>query len=531
MRRVLAVLALLTLTACGSTVQQAGGGALGQAAGGTGADSGLGGSTAGDSTGLGGAAGALAPGTDPASGGTAPGGAFSTGSGSGSGAAAGSGTSTGTGASTVTSGGSAGSGSAATGPQGPGVSATTIKVGLVAVEDPNAGNKAGGINTANVHNIDDTTRAVVDDLNKRGGIAGRKVELVVYKYPGNSTTNEQLQAQACEKFTRDNKVLASLSDLGDNAQNCFEKAGLVTIGGGHTGYGEAQYRRYPHLLNPGAFSVDDQVETVVRGLKAQGWTSPWNPITGTAGSEEPHVGVVAFDLPAYRNAVEKHSKPALAAAGVKKVQVFYIRPNLNDGQADAQAAVLKFKREGVSHVTFLDNSGGLLELVFATNANSQGYFPRFGCDSGSCNQIVAEQMPASSLRGAVLVGWSPLNDVPASHDFVLPERKRCEKIMTDRGMAPFSRNDLNVMANVCQGVWFFEAAAKAAGPSLFADTILQGAFKIGRSFSPPATFAVGITPARHAGADAYRYAAWDTTCGGGSSGCFMYTGPVRRFNS
>lgn len=420
-------------------------------------------------------------------------------------------------------------GPAAPGQSGPGVSATIIKYGIVAAEDPNKGNASAGINTANVHKLDETTGAVIDDLNKRGGINGRTVKLVVYRFP-NSTTNEQLNSQACEKFTKDDPTFIG-PDLGENSLTCFEKAGMAMIGGGQVGYGQAQYARYPHLLNPGAFSLENQVENNVRGFQSAGWLSGWDPLLGTAGTAPPYVGVVAFDIPVYRTAVEKHMRPALAAAGVKKVDVFYIRPNLNDGQADAQAAVLKFKQQGISHVTFLDNSGGLLELVFATNANSQGYFPRLGCDTGSCNQIVAEQMPQSSLRGAALVGWGPLNDVPASHDYVLPGRARCEKIMTDRGMAPYSRNDLNVMANVCEGVWFFEAAAKAAGPQLTADTLLAGAYKAGRGYASPATFAVALTPARHAGADAYRAASWDSTCGNSGAGCFIYTGPIRHFSS
>ncbi|MCA1711968.1 MAG: ABC transporter substrate-binding protein [Actinobacteria bacterium] len=525
---------LVLLPACGSTVQQtgtAGGVAVGAAAGGSAAE--LGGPAAG-SDGLGGAGSIALPGASGATGASDPtGGVIGEGSGSGSGSGSTSG-GVATGPSTTTSNGgtapgTSGSGAVASGPVGPGITATTIKYGIVAAEDPNGGNNAAGINTANVHNIDQTYGAVINDLNKRGGINGRKVKLVVYRFP-NGTTNEELQSRACEKFTKDDRAFIG-PGLGEAALTCFEKAGMAMVGGGAGGYGQSQYAKYPHLLDAGAFSLENQAANDIRGFQSAGWLSGWDPLTGTASSAPPQVGIVTYDIPVFKNAVEKFTKPALAAAGVKNVQTFYIRPNLNDGQADAQAAVLKFKREGISHVTFIDNSGGLLELVFATNANSQGYFPRFGCDSGSCNQIVAEQMPQSSLRGAALVGWSPLNDVPASKDFVLPGRTRCEKIMVDADLKPYSRNDLNVMANVCEGVWFFEEAARAAGPSLTADSLVQGAFKAGQSFQSPATFAVQITPTKHAGANASRAANWDPSCGGSGGGCFIYSGPVRRFGS
>ena len=525
MRRLLAIVAACAVSAaCGSTVQQAGVDGLAAGVAQPGVTGELGAPTA-DGFGT-------APSGD---GTTAPGaGAFGgTGSGSGAstGSAGGGSTPAGSTAGSVGAGGGAASPgtSSASGPVGPGITDTTIKYGIVAVDDPNAGNNAAGINTANVHRIDQTYEALINDLNKRGGINGRKVKLVVHRFE-NGTSSEQLQSQACEKFTKDDPVFLA-PDLGESALTCFEKAGLAMVGGGHVGYGQSQYKRYPHLLSVGAFTLEHQVANNVRGFKAAGWMSGWNPTTGAPGSAPAHVGVAAFDIPVYREAIEKSMKPALAAAGVKEVDVFYIRPNLNDGQADAQAAVLQFKAEGVSHVTFLDNSGGLLEVVFTTNANSQGYFPRLGCDSGSCNQIVAETMPQSSLRGAALVGWSPLNDVPASKDHVLPERKRCEKVMVDAGMEPYSRNDMNVMANVCEGVWFFEEAARAAGRQLTADTLMAGAFAVGRGFASPATFATEITPSKHAGANGYRTASWNPTCGGGGSGCFIYSGPIRRFGS
>ena len=99
-------------------------------------------------------------------------------------------------------------------------------------------------------------------------------------------------------------------------------------------------------------------------------------------------------------------------------------------------------------------------------------------------------------------------------------------------MAPYSRNDLNVMANICSGVWFFEAAARSAGSTLTNGTLLQGAYAVGAEHTSPSTFEVKVAPGKHAGANAYRFAAWDTTCGSGSgSGCFLYTGPIRRFDT
>ncbi len=408
-------------------------------------------------------------------------------------------------------------------PQGPGVTATTIKAGIAVAEDPNAGNNAFGITTADVHNLEDMYRAVVDDLNARGGVQGRKIELVVYKY-GSNTTNDVYNQEACERFTKDNKVLVKFDGLGPTGLACLEKAGVTTFGGGTvSGYGQAEYAQYPHIFDVSVMDIDTQMSTVVDGLNAQGWLSGWNHLTGSPRNAAPYVGVLAYDIPYFVRAVENHALPRLRAAGVTRMETSYITPELQAGQADVQSTVLRFKTLGVDHVIFLDDSGGLMPLVFSINANSQGYFPRLGCDTGSCNQIVAEQMPSTTMRGAVLVGWSPLHDVPAGHDYVLPERVRCEKLMRSKNMDPFSRNDLNVMINVCNTVWFFEQAAKRAGPSLLNDTLVAGGIAAAASFSPANTFALRLTRTKRAGADAYRYATWDTNCR-----CFSYSGPVRR---
>ncbi|HVE97618.1 MAG TPA: hypothetical protein VNA12_00370, partial [Mycobacteriales bacterium] len=142
----------------------------------------------------------------PASGGSTLGGSGTftpgtTGSGSGSGS---------TGSGSGSGSGSAGGGSRPGGSSaiGPGITATKIYVGAPWNSDANAGNAGFGIAADSGDERDDWA-AILDDLNKRGGILGRKMEVIFAEY--RAATNEPVESQqqaACDKWTKDNKVFA-----------------------------------------------------------------------------------------------------------------------------------------------------------------------------------------------------------------------------------------------------------------------------------------------------------------------------------
>jgi len=201
----LAAAALMTTAACGSTVVRTGPGAAGDqvAVAGSGAGSdGLGGQGL-----AGGASGGLGT----------PGGTTQdplTGSGTFGGGSTGSGSSTGSGGAVQAPGSATGTGSdsgagATTVTQGPGVTATSIHIGITVC------GKCGSANAALGAGSDDaeadqrgTFKAALADVNDRGGVLGRKLVPIFYDTDPSRDVAATYQ-EMCETWTKDSKVLVT----------------------------------------------------------------------------------------------------------------------------------------------------------------------------------------------------------------------------------------------------------------------------------------------------------------------------------
>ena len=199
--------ALVLLAGCGSTVQYSGSASVT-----TGGDTGLGGPVAVGQSGTGGGASPAVPGQ----GGTAP--AGTTGS-----TAAGSGQVPVGGAPTAVPlpGG---------GPEtGLGFTKDTIKIGYATADDYNAFAGSLGINGVTASGDPKVQmQAVVNDINKRGGLLGRKIVLVPHDYNTAQTVNDPASANqaACADWTEDNHVFAVVLApiIEDTLLSCLAKA-------------------------------------------------------------------------------------------------------------------------------------------------------------------------------------------------------------------------------------------------------------------------------------------------------------------
>src|SRR4051794_28015501 len=134
------------------------------------------------------------------------------------------------GSSTTAGGGPAPHTDAGTTASGPGVTATKIYVGISYSTNADALNQAAGVTNAAVGDEKGYGNAVIDDINRHGGIAGRRVVPVWHDYDGTSTDTSAVQEQAaCADYTQDHHVFAVL-ELGDDAFNtCVTRTGAVIV--------------------------------------------------------------------------------------------------------------------------------------------------------------------------------------------------------------------------------------------------------------------------------------------------------------
>ena len=495
MRRLAAgALAALLLTGCGTTVQYRGAAQSGD---------GLSATTGGAQP----QGGAVAPGTTGAALGgpvPAPGGAGGS-----------------TGAASGTSGSAPGQGSSPEGmlqgaESGRGFTRTTISIGVGTASDYNA--TAGNLGLSGVGYQGDPNvwlKAVVDDINKRGGLVGRKIVLVKHDYNTAQLLADPAAANqaACATFTQDHPVFAVLLAgmiVEDTILSCLGQAGVPLIYPGasldYPLHYQASYNRFPLFFNV-AQMVGEQLDHVgIDRLFARGFFQPWNTTTGqpgTAAANPTRIGILGFDD--NDGKLQLASRTAeLARHGLKPDVVVSCPRGLTAGVQCAQSAELQFAANRVTHIFGAST-------VFMNSADSQGYHPRYYVAVEP--SAYAENEKASQLNGAMSESYVPLYDVePSEAPKDSPAAARCKALMRAVGAASSDRATLALQLSVCDEFFFTEAALKGArvlsGPSL-----RVGMEHLGSTMQSALAFQTFLGPHDHASAPSLRDLAYDSKLG------------------
>lgn len=497
----------LMTAGCGTTVQQIG--AAGQA--GQGLPSNVGGNGLSQGS-TGASTGGLTP--PNATGSTTSGGGTGTGSATGSlpgGAPGTSGASGGSGQS-VTGGSTSNSG-----PVALGITRTEVRVGIAYTKNAQ-GAEQFGVSGVTTGNIKATYEAVLADLNKRGGLFGRKVVPVWHTFDGTSTASGDQQAQEeCATYVNDNKVYAALgTGSNETSRQCLLKGGvsgviLTTL----TPTSSKVFARYPNYVEPATLSYDRFQKPWLDALEAQGYFDK--------GAK---VGVVTMDEPGIKAAVDKILLPELKRRGHSPgADVVYVHSPSGPseyGQTTSQisSAVLRMRTDQVTHLIVNDFAGTILPF-FAPEAERQGYRPRYGLTTHSGAQVFLDSgtVPKEQLARAVGIGWYPMLDLPQERNtdsgpYSNPTRRRCLSMLNRDGINPTDSNSKTVALAICDNVWLLEAASKASKVATPGPTSFQtGLNSLGSTYTPGTAIGSGYFDAsHHEGVGALRYWFFDSGC-------------------
>lgn len=502
----LAAGALLMTAACGSTVQSSGDALLGGQAGAVqqglapGGTDGLTTTVPGTST-----DGTVTSGTGSSGSGTVTG--PGTTSGTTGGTATGPGTTSGT-----TSGSGTAAGAAGGKPvlQGPGVSDTEIKLGLPYCSDCAAANAAVG---AGGEDPGDTRRyyqAVLDEVNARGGVLGRKLVPVYHEISASQNIDASSQAM-CETFTKDNKVLIIFM-RGEIVYECAKKAGALVGGSGGSG---PIFERYPNMFAPATIRLERLGAVTVKAMVKAGWQKP-EPKWPTG-----KIGLITWDNNDYRYSMEKGWLAALHGAGLKEADVRYVAvPQSDKSLADASAAissaVLSFREKGIDHVFISDGPAGIftgtgLTLMFLQNAKSQQYYPRYGFNSN--NSPGWANLPADQQSGMLAVDSFDTERVNDEGIALNPQRERCWALIKKRGLkATDAQPTGNTAIAACETVWFTEALLRRAAGATSLGQLIAAGESLGTSYRSPYTYGSRLAQGQHDGVALFRNARFDDGC-------------------
>ncbi|MCA1705578.1 MAG: hypothetical protein LC808_20890, partial [Actinobacteria bacterium] len=359
------------------------------------------------------------------------------------------------------------------------------------------------------------------EINKAGGIAGRKI-IPVYRSEEatSSKTADQIAQEACADWTQDRPVFAtpSAASFPESFIECMGSNGAVIAQGtAFTNYDERTFARYPYFVMPNAMDLNTQAKTLIDGLKQQGYFE--------RGAK---LGLLTYDEPNYKYAVDNTLKPALARYGLEFEDDAYVTfPRTFDQNSatarDTNNAALHFKTDGITHVVTFEN-GGLPTGTFMISADKQQYAPRYGLDSQMGATILARTLDPETARrqfeNSRAVGWIPQADVPADERPHSSTYVRCLKIMREHNVQMDSSNAEGQALQICDSAWFLKAAIEAGGDGsvLNQQVYENGVARLGSSYVPTLTLATSVAATRHDGAGAAAHMSFDTSCT-----CFHYT--------
>jgi hypothetical protein len=413
---------------------------------------------------------------------------------------------------------------------GPGVTDSTITIGVTYYQSARAANAALGASNIDTGDPIAATRILVRDINSRGGIAGRKVELLLFSVDPQSSTPYATTAQVeCTYFTQDHKVFALIDGTpAADPRACLEKSGVTYLGGSLL-----KNFLYPHEFDVYSAGTARVFAALVPALAEQGWFSPWDRLAGGPGTARAKVGIVTVDDPRESAIVDGVLLKGLRAAGYAPSPDDVIRVTppggfSDDGAVVAQIdnAVLKLNADGVDHV-ILDDNNGSLALLFNNYAYSQHYLPRYGGTSGNAWQLMlsAHNIQAATLAGAIGIGWQPIFDLPfeggdgpASN----PARHRCLALFSSNGMPAGDAGTAGGLAEGCDVAFFLPAAFQGYRGPVNANVTLQRVNALGASYQLASGLASRFAPDQHDGTGGFSAMRFDTGCS-----CMKYIGSTR----
>lgn len=403
----------------------------------------------------------------------------------------------------------------APGKNGPGITADTIKLGLYTIANYREGQEALGSQAAGDFHMEAGWKALIEYQNAHGGIAGRKITPVFWRYSAASTeTYAQQEANACARWTEDDRIFAALTYVfTTNILECLSEGGAV-IHSLDTPSGRAItpiFKQYPYYTQMAGLPLDQVAGAMIEGLHGMRYFS-----------DEMKLGLVTFDDPSFKYATENVLIPSLKQRRLSLTDAAYMHPPQNTAEiaqlsSDAANAVLRFKSEGIDHVVFLD-WGLLAAWQFMLAAERQDYHPRYGLHAGQNVANLLGNDAASQMRDARSIGWVSTYDVHPQDDpnEKNPTRVLCFSIMRKAGVDISTTAGRSVSLTQCDGVWSLAAALDGAS-IVNQTTYLAGVNALRGGYSPGLAWSMTLDPGHHWGVSSVANLGFVQACS-----CFRY---------
>jgi hypothetical protein len=374
-----------------------------------------------------------------------------------------------------------------------GVTSTTITIGVVVVDMGAANNILALPSAADQRKAH---QAVIDDLNKKGGVRCRKIVPKFYTDNPVDSSGEHaicLQMQQDKLFTVFNNLFTSTE------QTCIAKARIPNIWytPPHTG----DVRKYaPYILSWQA-DFDRLIHQYVFGAKTLGFFTGMRKLGILEQSCFPDENV----------AIVKELRDAGLDPSEASVFNYGCSGAPSQPQSDQQA-VLQFQREGVTHVL---NVAYQYDANFSVAADQQNYSPKFARmeDASATALETASQKPGKSFDGTMLITTIETGAPHTPNYRYNQPTQACTKLLAAAGLPPaYSPGLMTLYGVACIDGALFKAAADAA-PALMRSQLATGLAAAGRQELAYPAGPLSISDAAlPTGGTLARPAVWKSSC-------------------
>jgi ABC-type branched-subunit amino acid transport system substrate-binding protein len=329
-----------------------------------------------------------------------------------------------------------------------GVTADTIKVGVILLDLANASNFIGGLAGASADDQQAALQAFIDEANAAGGVNGRKLQPTYTKYDpvsGDANVN-------CNQLTEDDKVFAVLS------------AGIY----GSPVLCVTQQHGTP-LLNPGGYI--DEYYARSNGLLFT--FRPTKPRSSRGGAfslesmgvlKDKTIGVFTSQAGDDDVAVDTGLVPALNELGHKVAHISRLSAD-NTSSSQIPVEVNQMRASGADLV-FLETNV-IYDTQFVQQADSQGYRPLYALSDSDDNvsDSFLSNMPSSFHAIGVTISRTGEQRVGAPET---PTDADCRRVVETAAKKTLDRGSAGYEAamNACNMIRLFVRGARAAGVGL-----------------------------------------------------------------
>jgi hypothetical protein len=323
---------------------------------------------------------------------------------------------------------------------------------------------SAGLENGETVEVEKVAKALVAQLNAKGGIAGRPIKPVFATLPGTSNNYGSELQSMCSEMTQDNRVVAVLGTLGfynEDFEQCLARAGVPHFSGDFVTGDLASFQQLPLMVAAGAMSVDRRVAAQLTVLSERGVLKKGARLG--IGLES-----CAPEQRAYqRTLVPTAKRLGLTIAAKHEFSCLNGVSNASNTASAAAGAVLRFQSADVDTVLYVSYDPSAL-LFFIKAAGQQGYRPDYLVTSADAPRVLEPNLTADDLSRFKGLGWLPVLDVVATHRTA--QADRCLALLARSGLHPKSALDRFNANSVCDSVFLYEAAldatrgASEAGP-------------------------------------------------------------------